>query len=252
MTDKNEIKQWQNFLIGFFSSVLNKQSNIIADGVYGPITTSATKEFQKRVNLTESGVADQKTLLAAQDYGFALPEVLNESVSKPNGVGFLSPEEREKLFGKFVYKANPSDSNPEAIIITDGWDKKNLVQVKLAGMSHVIKSGVTFHKDAAVQLMGMFEELNSSGLTKHVLSWDGSFAPRFIRGSRTRLSNHAWGTAFDINAFYNPLGAKPAIRGNKGSVQELVGIANKHGFFWGGHFSNRPDGMHFEIGKKLT
>jgi len=252
MNDKNEIKQWQNFLIGFFSSILNKPSNIIADGVYGPITTNATKEFQKRVNLQESGTVDQKTLLAAQDYGYALPEVLNESISKPSGVSFLSTEEREKIYGKFIFKANPTDSNPEGIIITDGWDKKNLVQVKLAGMGHVIKSGVTFHKDGAVQLMGMFEELNANGLTKHIISWDGSFAPRFIRGSRTKLSNHAWATAFDINAFYNPLGSKPAARGSKGSVQELVGIANKHGFYWGGHFSNRPDGMHFEIGKKIT
>lgn len=252
MTDKNQIKQWQYFLIGFFTSVLNKQSNIIADGVYGPITISATKEFQKRVNLPETGTADQKTTLAAQDYGYALPEVLSETISKPNGVGFIGSEEREKLFGKFAFKANPSDSNPEGIIITDGWDKKNLVKVKLAGMDHVVKSGVTFHKDAAVQLMSMFEELNSAGLTKNIISWDGSWAPRFIRGSRTRLSNHAWATAFDINAFWNPLGAKPAARGSKGSVQELVGIANKHGFFWGGHFSNRPDGMHFEVGKKLT
>jgi Putative peptidoglycan binding domain/D-alanyl-D-alanine carboxypeptidase len=29
--------------------------------------------------------------------------------------------------------------------------------------------------------------------------------------------------------------------------QTLVGIANDHGFYWGGHYSKRLDGMHFEV-----
>ena len=61
------------------------------------------------------------------------------------------------------------------------------------------------------------------------------------------LSNHAFGTAFDINVPFNPLGARPALIGKQGSVRELVPIANEHGFFWGGHFGKRPDGMHFEV-----
>jgi len=35
--------------------------------------------------------------------------------------------------------------------------------------------------------------------------------------------------------------------GARGSVRELVQIANGLGFFWGGHFSGTPDGMHFEL-----
>jgi hypothetical protein len=71
-----------------------------------------------------------------------------------------------------------------------------------------------------------------------------------VRGSNTTLSNHAWGTGFDINAKWNPLGAVPALRGDTGSVRELVPIAHDHGFFWGGHFS-RSDGMHFEVARVL-
>jgi hypothetical protein len=52
---------------------------------------------------------------------------------------------------------------------------------------------------------------------------------------------------FDINATFNPLGAQPALVGQHGSVRELVSIANEHGFFWGGHFDKRRDGMHFEV-----
>ena len=72
--------------------------------------------------------------------------------------------------------------------------------------------------------------------------------PRFVRGSRTILSNHSFGTAFDINVPWNLLGSVPALVGQKGSVRELVPIANQNGFYWGGHFP-RKDGMHFSIAK---
>lgn len=35
--------------------------------------------------------------------------------------------------------------------------------------------------------------------------------------------------------------------GKQGCVRELVEIATEQGFYWGGHFKSRPDGMHFEV-----
>jgi hypothetical protein len=63
------------------------------------------------------------------------------------------------------------------------------------------------------------------------------------------LSNHSFGSAFDINFIDNMLGAEPAICGQRGSVRELVSAANSLNIFWGGHFSHAKDGMHFEISK---
>jgi hypothetical protein len=63
------------------------------------------------------------------------------------------------------------------------------------------------------------------------------------------LSNHAYGSAFDINYAWNRLGQVPALVGEKGAVRELVTLAHKHGFYWGGHFNERLDGMHFEVAK---
>lgn len=87
-----------------------------------------------------------------------------------------------------------------------------------------------------------------------VIIWNGSYSPRFIRGRKDdtadSLSNHAFGTAFDIN--YDPatnlngLNAVPALVGQPGSVRELAAIAHHFGFYWGGHFP-RLDGMHFEV-----
>ena len=49
---------------------------------------------------------------------------------------------------------------------------------------------------------------------------------------------------------WNGLGARPALVGQKGCVRELVEIANRNGFYWGGHFT-RLDGMHWEVAKIL-
>jgi len=70
-----------------------------------------------------------------------------------------------------------------------------------------------------------------------------------VRGSRKTLSNHAYGTAFDINAGWNPMGRTPPVVKKEGSVRRLVETANVYGFYWGGHYPNRPDGMHFEAAK---
>jgi hypothetical protein len=77
------------------------------------------------------------------------------------------------------------------------------------------------------------------------------FFARFVRGSRSTLSNHSKGSAFDINAGYNGLGRVPAPIGATGSVRELVPLAVRFGFYWGGWFS-RGDGMHFEVKSVLS
>ena len=121
---------------------------------------------------------------------------------------------------------------------------------QLRGVSGAPSSAsVRFHRRAADQLRELWRAWEAAGLLRLVLTWEGAFAPRFVRGSDTVLSNHAHGSAFDINAPWNALGARPALVGQRGGVRELVPIANRHGFFWGGHFRDRADGMHFEVAR---
>ncbi len=58
-------------------------------------------------------------------------------------------------------------------------------------------------------------------------------------------------SAFDINYTGNELGRVPAAAGTPNSVRELVALAVRFGFYWGGWFS-RSDGMHFEVNRVLT
>jgi hypothetical protein len=106
-----------------------------------------------------------------------------------------------------------------------------------------------FPNKAAEQLKAMWAAWEAAGLLELVLTYEGGYNPRLTRGSRTTLSNHAYGTVFDINYQWNRLGQIPAATGKHGAVREFVPIANKHGFFWGGHFNKRPDGMHFKVAK---
>jgi hypothetical protein len=121
------------------------------------------------------------------------------------------------------------------------------------------KGKVSFHKKGVPQLQALWAAWEAAGLLPLVLTFDGGWNPRFIRGSTKSLSNHAWGTAFDVNAALNPLGCVPALVGKPGSTRKLVELAVQNGFFWGGWFGEfaggsvkgRFDGMHFECYKLM-
>ena len=148
----------------------------------------------------------------------------------------------------------PQPGNPEAIRITNGWGADKLVKLtipQLIGIPGANASGrVFFHNSGAEQLQGLWQAWEQRGLLPLVLGYAGAYNPRFVRGSRSVLSNHAFGTAFDINAAMNPLGAEPAPPTVRGCVWRLVPVAHEFGFYWGGHFSRR-DGMHFELARLL-
>jgi peptidoglycan hydrolase-like protein with peptidoglycan-binding domain len=65
---------------------------------------------------------------------------------------------------------------------------------------------------------------------------------RFIRGSSTTPSNHAYGRAVDINSESNPM--QSTFKSN--IPPAVVKMWINHGFYWGGHYKSRPDAMHFE------
>lgn len=161
---------------------------------------------------------------------------------------------RQALFGTFAYVLDPQPGNPEHIRITDGWDTREIANIQVSAGGVAGRPGpfaFPFNRRAAGQLQALWAEWERAGLFDRILTFDGSFVPRLIRGSQTSLSCHAFGAAFDLNAAFNPLNQMPALVGKEGSVRELVEIANAHGFSWGGHFRTRLDGMHFEVSKLL-
>lgn len=237
MSASREVVKWQTFLRGqdlYLGAI---------DGIAGPMTRAATQAFQQAHGVPVSDLVSAETLAAAQALGYEPRDIDWPSVPdfRP-----LTQVDRQELFGAFKYVASPVASMPEAIKVDPHWVAENIVKVALPIQGkHVLAH---FHKLAAERAQRLFRIWDQEGLLDRVLTWDGSYAPRFIRGSTTVLSAHAWGTAFDINARWNALGVTPALLGASGCVRELVQSANELGFYWGGHYS-RKDGMHFELTK---
>lgn len=237
-----DVERWQTFLRG-------QGFAVTVNGRFDEATEAGTKAFQRARHIDADGVAGNQTFGSAMLAGFALIDDPDDHFpAAPAFPPLLSTAARQQVFGKFAFEHRPLPRNAENIVITGDWEARNIVTLDIPQLRGFMGNGsVRFHRVAANQLVSLWKAWEAAGLLNRVLSYEGSFVPRFIRGSTTQLSNHAFGTAFDINAASNPLGAVPPRVGMRGCVRELVAIANDHGFFWGGHFSGRPDGMHFEV-----
>lgn len=69
-----------------------------------------------------------------------------------------------------------------------------------------------------------------------------------IEGSH-EISNHASGTAWDINAERHPMGTSPSHTLSAAQIAACHAIERASGgvLRWGGSYSGRPDAMHWEI-----
>lgn len=100
-----------------------------------------------------------------------------------------------------------------------------------------------------VLLRIMAEILQKAPQIHAAMSTAGMLCCRLVRGSRTSISNHSWGTAIDIK-----LEGKLDTRGDdkvQRGLLEIHPIFNKHGFYWGAAFPTE-DAMHFEASEKLV
>jgi hypothetical protein len=210
----------------------------------------------ERKPLVEAKTGDAGTAPAAPDTSTAAWP------PRPTTIRPYTSQEKIAAFGQFAYEADPSTFGGDGIRVTDNWKQDNIISVsipqlngKRMGRTTIANGTIQFHKDGADRLRTLWAAWEQAGLLDRILTFEGGYAARFIRHTQSRsprpLSNHAWGTAFDINASWNGFGAEPALVGREGCVRELVSIANSHGFFWGGHFRGNKDGMHFELGKTI-
>ena len=91
----------------------------------------------------------------------------------------------------------------------------------------------------AAEFHSLIEPIDDDGLD------DWGYAYRDVRGVPGKLSNHASGTAIDLNATKHLLGKVGTYDAAK--VPMLRALAKKYGLTWGGDYKNRKDEMHFEI-----
>ncbi len=257
----NDIRRLQEYL--------NREltASLIADGSFGGMTKNEVLRFRRKFGLPESPSFDDQCFAVSSPRGFAPPAFDSDPAKKklswpPKNPGLTSAPGSlmQTKCGTIAFKHNPVSGNPENIDITNNFVADNITTIDIPELKDCVvpvDSGVTktdgpirFNKRHTDRLKTLFAEWNRAGLADRILTFDGGFNARLIRGATSatvaNLSNHAWGTAFDINANWNQRKTVPAQMGDRGCVRELVGIAHANGFYWGGHFSTQ-DGMHFEV-----
>jgi hypothetical protein len=111
------------------------------------------------------------------------------------------------------------------------------------GAARDISTRVCVHKLLADNLREILDELRVNNLWRFVQDSGGAYNFRSIRGG-SRLSNHAWAAAIDLNTQRYPLG-RPADP-KDGFILRVVPVFQKHGWFWGGDYQDRKDCQHFE------
>lgn len=99
---------------------------------------------------------------------------------------------------------------------------------------------IFLNKDFQPILEKSLHNLMERRLSNEMKSWDGCFIIRNQRGSKTKMSLHAWAIACDVNTFENQLGQVPKLS------KEFVKCFTDAGCDWGGNFK-RLDGMHFQL-----
>ncbi|RKE84887.1 D-alanyl-D-alanine carboxypeptidase-like protein [Rhizobium sp. AG855] len=107
---------------------------------------------------------------------------------------------------------------------------------------------VTGLKPAVDQLRSALTDLRTEMPEIYaVLGSAGMLCVRYVRGSKSSISNHSWGCAIDFT-----LEGKLDTRGDNRAQKGLTAmhpIMNRHNFFWGAAFKTE-DSMHFEISRQ--
>jgi hypothetical protein len=81
---------------------------------------------------------------------------------------------------------------------------------------------------------------------------DWGYAYRPVRGYANDLSNHASGTAVDLNATDHPLGREDTFTADEEATIERFLKRYSGCIRWGGDYRGRKDEMHFEIDRDLS
>jgi hypothetical protein len=267
-----QVKAWQEFLRGaglYFGEF---------HGHFDEETEHATKEFQIGLNadlfrvdrggapMIVDGIAGNQTLGAAMMLGFEIVPAQSDAnwPPKPKGHRWLSYHKREAIFGKVLVRPAPITGMPEAVKIVNDWQKDNLRRIGIPQIKELAKrypngawprNGQIFcHALMVDPWRELFQACEDEDVLFDLETNGGFWVARFVRGSRSLLSNHTWGTAGDFNVYWNLQRRRPALLGERGCIRRVANIALRLGWHWGGFgwgAGTAKDGMHLEPGEKL-
>ncbi|MBT9555373.1 MAG: M15 family metallopeptidase [Myxococcales bacterium] len=210
--------------------------------------TDTARTKKKKHKTTKQGTGDAQREVVK-------PDVPTDDPAKPSGIEYKTLDKDPTYGAEFDYDwtaggcFNTACTQKHITITTAKWEATYIKALAVEGIPNL--TSVKLHKRVVPQFKAFFKAIVKKGLTGNVTSYAGAFTKRTITNKDTVRSNHALGTAIDINAPENAYGTKGADRGAKGSVRELADFCADFGLYWGGWYSKSKDLMHFEAVKIL-
>lgn len=228
----------------------------IADGICGRRTNAAILAFQGGFLKFPDGRIDPggkswKRLLQLTE-PMSPPAVTNQPkemeptklVSKPQAatinIGLSSPDNdfMIKKFGKPRETYSQNDQPITNASLLKLMNTSSVGPFRAYGMSKALDSLKLVFTDIQQSMPTLYALIGNSGMT----------VCRYQRGSTTKISNHSWGTAIDLN-----INKQLDARGDNMTQVGLLAIApffNKRQWYWGAGFPTE-DSMHFECSREL-
>lgn len=147
------------------------------------------------------------------------------------------------LFGDVKFKTKHSVwIRGDKISFISGFDASKIKEIYISQLKNVPGANngkLFFHIDGHDQLQQVFKDIEKLKLLKFIRSCGGTLSMRLRKPTNGHLSklpsNHAFGTAIDLNYDDKALGA---------TVSPVAPVFEASGFKWGADFN---DPMHFEI-----
>jgi hypothetical protein len=216
----------------------------INSGTFTADTEYWLRQFQKQHGLNIDGVLGP-TAAAALD---APSSVLIQTATPLVGPTGFPHDDSASLI---AFYGDPSVNNT-------AWQEANLVPVVPPyqmfggdnddGTSPV--KNIYFHKRCAPNLLAALTDIwnyyGKDDAKIHAIGmhrFSGAYNYRPIRGS-TRLSDHSFGCAIDLDSQDNPMTTDFSIPYKM--PQACADIFKSHSAFWGGDFQHRKDYMHYQ------
>ena len=228
-----------------------------ADGICGKNTLAAIVDFQsgflrrpdgridpggtswKHLSGTYSGVAPQPPVV--QPPAASLTRTVHRPAASTINIGLQSVS--NSLMFQLIGDPRSGNYNTTCQPPTLPRVRRNTVldsvgPFRVAGLVPAVLSLKAVLIDIKAEQPQVYRALGTAGM----------LCCRWVRGSRTSVSNHSWGTAIDLT-----LNGTLDVYGNDQVQYGLTLIApifNRHGWFWGAAFRTE-DGMHFEASQAL-
>ena len=207
-----------------------------------------------------SQLAEQVGLMAGQIAQVPSQPVASPSVSLGEVSEHVATEEMTEVMQLAKARFNKGITQPRNSTMLEllgqprgayGTDCQSISNPNLRTLVETRQVGpirVTLLKPALDSLERIVAQLKEAEPDMHdALGTAGGLCVRLIRGSRSSISNHSFGTAIDVKLQGNLDGFGDG--GTQFGLLLLAELFNAEGWYWGATY-RREDSMHFEVGEE--